>query len=947
MTPERWQLIQEKLATALALVGDERVPFLEALAAEDPALHAEVASLLAQEPAMGKFLDTDSARGLHRDAGAAKEMIGQSLGPYRITALLGEGGMGEVYRASRDDAQYEKEVAIKVVRAGRDSRLVVERFRQERQILANLSHANVASLLDGGVAEDGTPYLVMELVVGEPITDYCRRHGLGITQRLELFLQVCSAVQYAHQRLIVHRDLKPGNIFVTADGVPKLLDFGIAKLLDADAAATAPDPTMTLLRALTPAYASPEQIRGEPITTAGDVYSLGVVLYELLTGVSPYGPTPGTALELSRAVCETEPRLPSAALRRLTTGDAGSAAGGVAAGDQQVRRLRGDLDAIVLKALRKEPEQRYATAEGLADDIRRFLAHLPVQARKGTRRYRAGKFVARHKLAVGAATAAVVFITIGVLGVLREARIAERRFNDVRQMTHAMIFDVHDAIKALPGSTPARKLIVERALDYLRRIGDEAQGDIGLQREVASSYERLALVQGQYLQASLGDAKGSLDSYQRAYLLRQRVAAASSDWHDRLALAKAGGLVAIQQFAVGQVAEAKAGIAPVLQAIEALEREHPGDETVIMEADYNYEFAGQMYEGDAPAVEAYYKQMMEAAKRLVALRPDDLPTLDGYGSNLANYGDAVQKRDLPAAIRIYEESLAAALKVHERAPAIAQYSRDVAVAYSRVGNAYTSLGDHQKSYENLRKGLDVSAAIAAEDPQNATFQQGLAIAYANTGDALCQVRPDAKCLEDIDAGLRIEQGLVNKDPANKRYPHLVAALTGVRALAMLRLGRWEAALDEFIHASRIEQPGNDVIMSAGSPLAEWRVEMGQAAARAGKIELARRYFSEALAVLEPALRGRAPDDDVVTLSSDAYAWLAMIKVQEAKRTGAAATDRHASWVAARDYYRRSQEALGRMAHPHPVAFDVLGVGDPKRVAAALVECEAALAVHGT
>src|SRR5262249_40494170 len=319
---------------------------------------------------------------------------------------------------------------------------VLERFKNERQILASLEHPNICRLLDGGTTSEGLPYFVMELIEGEPIDKYCAEHKCSVQDRLAPFLEVCSAVQFAHQRLIVHRDIKPANILVTKEGQPKLLDFGIAKILDPSATDSA-GPAVTLFQVLTPSYASPEQIKGEPITTASDVYSLGVVLYELLTGQSPYRITTSASHEISRAVCEDEPRKPSTMVREKEHGLMSREG----LGEKVTKRLRGDLDNIVLMALRKQPGRRYSSVEQFAGDIRRHLQNLPVIARQDSCRYRTSKFVLRHKTGVLAASAAMIALLAGVGVILHEARIArqqaqlaqeqrmraERRFNDVRK----------------------------------------------------------------------------------------------------------------------------------------------------------------------------------------------------------------------------------------------------------------------------------------------------------------------------------------------------------------------------------------------------------------------------------------------------------------------------------------------------------------------------------
>jgi serine/threonine protein kinase len=474
MTPERWQQVSEALDKVLRSPESQRLAYLAQIATADPELHKEIESLLASHQQAGaEFLNTPALQTTQDDAeaGQLRTLLGQRLGAYQIVELIGAGGMGEVYRAFRADDQYRMQVALKVVRGGYDSSFVFRRFKNERQILASLDHPNIAHLLDGGTTVQGAPYFVMELIEGESIDRYCDHHNLNTSDRLKLFLQICSAVQYAHQRLIIHRDLKPGNILVTADGVPKLLDFGIAKILDPGAVTGGVEATLTQFRALTPSYASPEQINGEPITTASDVYSLGVVLYELLTGHHPYQLAGDTPEKVARAVCEVEPKKPSSVVRQIISPSSGHdlpAAGSALTtrdAEKLRKKLRGDLDNIVLMALRKEPQRRYGSVEQFAQDIRRHLENLPVIARKDTARYLASKFVARHKAGVAVTAGAAVIVLAALLVTLHEASIAQRRFNDVRRLANSMIFEVHDSVAKVPGTTAARKLIAQRSLE--------------------------------------------------------------------------------------------------------------------------------------------------------------------------------------------------------------------------------------------------------------------------------------------------------------------------------------------------------------------------------------------------------------------------------------------------------------------------------------------------
>ncbi|MFL6274811.1 MAG: protein kinase domain-containing protein [Blastocatellia bacterium] len=448
MTPERWKRIDELLDDLLDHAPEERPFILAQVCAGDPLLRREVEALLAAHDRAGGFMESLPAQ-TGAMVGSLQPARGQMIGAYRVLREIGRGGMGVVYLAARADQEFAKLVAIKVVWPGANHREVLQRFRQERQILANLDHPNISRLLDGGTTAQGLPYVVMEYIAGTPITDYCDRQRLSITERLKLFLRACAVVQFAHQSLVIHRDLKPSNIMVTEGGTVKLLDFGIAKLLSPDLNDIDLAVTQTGLPPMTPEYASPEQVRGDVVTTASDVYSLAVVLYELLTGHRPYKLGSRSPLDLQRAICDSEPERPSAVIEQVEpeVGSNGRArprrtpemVSHTREGkpDRLRARLRGDLDSIALKALRKEPAARYQSVEQFAADIRRHLEGHAVQAQEATPAYRAGKFIQRHKVGVAIVALFVLMLLAGIITTTWQARLARTNAGNYRRLLYA------------------------------------------------------------------------------------------------------------------------------------------------------------------------------------------------------------------------------------------------------------------------------------------------------------------------------------------------------------------------------------------------------------------------------------------------------------------------------------------------------------------------------
>lgn len=497
MSPERWQILEDLFNQAMDLpAGDERDRFVAERTAGDAELQQRLLELVREEESGVQKFDDIIGNVILATASAASQppdaWIGRRIGSYRIVRELGRGGMGVVYEAERDDSEYQKKVAIKVAPEWLRSPAAIERFREERQILATLEHPGICRMLDGGTV-DGAPYFVMELIEGVHLKQYCQ--GKTLRERLELFIRIGQAVSYAHERLIIHRDLKPGNILVTADGTPKLLDFGIATIAGLVSGQESE-------RLLTPDYASPEQLRNQPVSTRTDVYALGLILYELLTGVKGQKADTSSAEALSRSVCDTVVPPPSTVHIEPDTHL-----------PYPLQRLEGDLDAIVVKAVSKDPQHRYMSVAAIIEDLENYLAMRPVAARGADAWYKAAKYLRRNWLPVSMATVAILSLIGGIAAFAYQANIANERFNTVRKLATTILFDVHDNVYKLPGSTNVRSMLASTAAAQLESLSRNAGSHWALRRELAGAYLRLGTVQG-VLGSSLGRMPESQASYE-------------------------------------------------------------------------------------------------------------------------------------------------------------------------------------------------------------------------------------------------------------------------------------------------------------------------------------------------------------------------------------------------------------------------------------------------
>ncbi len=843
MTPAEWEIVKELVDRALELLPEERARFLDKHC-PTPKIREEVESLIRSYEEAETLLDEPVVPNLHLVPLPENEWVGQRVGPYFLLAEIGRGGMGTVYRAIRADDEFQKQVAVKLVKPGMDSEAILQRFRHERQILASLDHPYIARLLDGGTTKDGVPYFVMEYIEGLNLLEYADANRLNTTERLRLFRKVCSAVEYAHRNLVVHRDLKPGNILVTSEGDPKLLDFGIAKLLVSDLLANGSDPTVSEIRAMTPDYASPEQIRGERITTASDIYQLGLILYELLTGHKPYrvkGMSPPEAL---RVICEDEPARPSTVINRVEViTQAGQdikltpeVVSRTREGDvnRLRRRLSGDLDNIVLMTLRKEPERRYLSVEQLGRDIDRHLAGRTVTARKDTVLYRTRKFVRRNRGIVLAGSLLGVTLAAGVASTAWQSWRAQRRFNEVRQLANAFLFEVDGAIAALPGSTPARERIVHLGLEYLDRLASEAGGDRGLQRELAAAYQKVGDILGGSFNANLGRSAEALASYKKALAIRQSLVAgdpASRELRDELASSLA--TVGDMQLAMGDIDDAIASLRQALAIREQLVSEDPSDPKALKElaSTYSQLVRPLIGKADWPQIAELRRREVDIYDRLKSANPADESARLGWAAANSNLGWALSHLPGPGGLDRYEESIAIQEAHLSQNPTDAQTRFELARSYAQLSTILERRGHIDQALTYAQKSLTERQTLANSDPEDVRVRNFLSDSQRAVGRLLLAMGRIDEAISIISRSVAISERVAAIDADD------VFAQIGL-GISRAMLGRAHRARAESsrIAAGRRRQAYEDAI-------SEFRTALGiiEPIERQGKLN--RSFFS--------------------------------------------------------------------------------------------------------
>lgn len=838
--------------------ADQQERFLRRACAADTALYEEVRALLNASEAVGdglqRIVDGVASEALGETAAAD----GRSIGPYRLLHEVGRGGMSTVFLAQRDD-HYRQQVAIKLMRGWLFDEEQLQRFRAERQILANLNHPHIARLLDGGTTEDGLPYLVMEYVEGEAIDVYCDRKHLPVAKRLALFRTVCEAVQYAHRNLVVHRDIKPSNIMVNEDGEVKLLDFGIAKLQ-----AESPDMTAVLTsdnaRMLTPEYASPEQIKGEPVSTATDVYSLGVVLYRLLTGRGPYLMRGRASHSLFSIICEEEPTRPSTAVTRAA-GDADTPSLGqrYASDLYKLRKqLMGDLDKIILMSLRKEPERRYSSVEMFSEDLRRYLDGLPVSAAVDTLRYRASKFVRRHRWGVGFSlllSAIIVGLSITALLFAMQAEKARHEADNRRLQAEDLIgFMVGDFRAKL---TPLGRLdlldeVGAKALEYFSAVSQDDLSDEELFRRSQ------ALSQIGEVRITQNNLDGAMAPLEESLALAQTLAArnvSKGEW--QLGLGISHYWVGYVQWLRGDLSAALAHFQAYRRITEALVKSEPSNQQWRLESGYAQSNIGSVYRarGDLDEALEAFQSALQTKQALLASDPENKKFQ--YEVAVAHNHVGVTLREvgrLPEALVHLQKDLNILQQLVDGNVDHTGWTYRLAVSYAMVGTALRDIGESENAAAHYENSIRILAKLVKHDTQNTVWRTDL----ANGQVLLAQLNAERgryrAALDLLKQPVVSIADMVRASPESTALGRWLALANIVQGKAERALGRGDVAL---VHAQAAHERlmaifrANEKDLSTRRGLIEAKILMGDLMWDRADSARATRSWEQAWALLEP------------------------------------------------------------------------------------------------
>ena len=790
---ERWGKIKEIFGTAIELEGEERWQYVARACDGDEELRRDVEGLLTADEEAEDFIETPIASLSNLDDRDA--LIGSTMGAYRIEERVGEGGMGVVYRAIRTLEDIEQQVAIKVVKRGMDTDQILRHFRAERRILARLDHPNIARLLDVGVTPAGSPFFVMEFLEGTPVDVYCYQHDATVRQRLQLFLTVCSAVEYAHRNLIVHRDLKPKNVLVNPDGVPKLLDFGIARLMDRDS--TDDVATGSQARLLTPDFASPEQIRGQEIGTSSDIYSLGVLLFDLLTGRRPYDFPSLSPQEILRTFDLHLPHKPSAVVPH-----------------NRRRELSGDLDTIVLKAIEVQPDRRYATVQEFAEDVRRYLQGRPVLARGQTLRYRLQKFLHRNRVAVlASALVTGAFLSAGSVALWQaglataKKEEARQRVADLRELANTFLNEIDTKLAPLPGSTDARETLVKRTLQYLDNLAKADIRDVALQMELAGAYERLGDVQGGPKESNLGHTADAMDSYKKGMAMLERLA--EWDVGDINVLrararfyTKFGDVLAI----AGDYEGARDYNLKALDLRMEWVNRTPGEREARRGVAASYQELGGHYEslGDWKNVLKCRRKALEILDELNSGGPSDRSLRLAWALANKRYGRALARQhEYELALSFLQRALLIEKTEVAKGPFHAPLQMNLSFTQYSLGNMFLEKGEYPQALVSMQESYDIRRALARSDPKDVRAASVLSTSILGIGRVYTRMGRYKDARSKIEESLAIREELAQRDPNNAGAKGEVAEASAALGDLFYATRQWEDARDNFARANSI------------------------------------------------------------------------------------------------------------------------------------------------
>lgn len=749
MSPEQWKIVKEVFNEASEMPKDERTLFLTQfdneirLEVEKMLKTVEEESLLLNEP----FVDFKAFE---------ETPLPEKIGDYKIIREVGHGGMGTVYEAVRETENFTQKVALKVIKRGMNNEIILRRFRSEQQILATLEHPNIGRFLDGGKTADGLPFYAMEFIEGLPIDEFCREKSLEIEEKVNLFRQVCAAVSYAHTNLIVHRDLKPSNIIVTENGTPKLLDFGIAKVLDIDSKEVG---TATQLGMMTPQYASPEQIRGEKVTTLSDLYSLGIIFYEILTGEKPYELENKNYAEILEVITNTSPIKPSENPHSAF----------------RIPQLKGDLDVITLKSLQKLPERRYQSVEQFSEDLRRHLVGLPITARPDTFQYRFSKFIERNK--VGVAAAVLVFISLlAGIGVAswqayraeKQRLLAEKRFAEVRTIANNVVFKYADLITNLPNSVEVREILLTDATAYLDNLSQDAKGDFALQRELGLAYIKLGEIQGIPNVSTTGNTNGAILNFEKAIALFEEISLLGTN-DDSL--------------------NAKRSLIEVYEKISI----------TMSRANLNPEKRSKFFEKRIGLIEELNQKY-----------PNELKLKTELGRARSTIGNRLLSTNFEQGVKYYQENVEPILQEVERvSPDDANTLRLGVTVNSRLGLAFIEHGKLQteleqnateyfrKSFEYYSKALQIYEKRLAKEPQNRSNRRNYVVGIVTVAIALRELERFDESLQYFEKGHKLYEEIADFDNKNLQAIFDLGDFYSARALLFAKKGDFTNALADF------------------------------------------------------------------------------------------------------------------------------------------------------